>query len=183
ARFVGTPYKLSPLGEGPGAPLDPDPTFDLRHVDCLTLVEEVLALAHNPDLSRAKALLQRIRYDDGVVDFAHRRHFAMTQWIPGKQRLGVLRDVTAEVGARVVQARKTLGPHTWRGKWAVWPKRLADRLPRGEFALPVIPIDEAIAASERIPDGAFVSVVRTDRPRTPIRITHQGIVVVKHGRR
>src|SRR5690349_3041900 len=42
-KFLNTPYVLSPLGEGGG--VDPDPTFRLDAVDCLTFVEETLALS------------------------------------------------------------------------------------------------------------------------------------------
>jgi D-alanyl-D-alanine carboxypeptidase/D-alanyl-D-alanine-endopeptidase (penicillin-binding protein 4) len=183
ARFLGARYASSPLGEGPGARYDPDPTFDLRRVDCLTLVEQILAMAHTPDLQRAKALLQWIRYDGALVDFARRRHFAMSQWIPGNQALGVIEEVTNRIGGPVLTARKRLDTATWRGKWARWPGRLGGHLPRGEFTLPVIPIDAALRLSERFPVGSLVSIVRVDRPTTPIRITHQGLVVMKNGRR
>jgi hypothetical protein len=43
AGFLGTPYQLSPLGEGAG--VDPDPLIRFDLVDCLTLVEETMAMA------------------------------------------------------------------------------------------------------------------------------------------
>jgi D-alanyl-D-alanine carboxypeptidase/D-alanyl-D-alanine-endopeptidase (penicillin-binding protein 4) len=184
-RFLGAPYRFDPLGEGPESEFDRDPTFDLTRVDCLTLVEQVLAMAHTPDLALAKRLLQRIRYDGGVIDFRRRHHFAMSQWIPANQRLGVLRDVTADVGGTAVRlARKRIDESTWRGrKWRRWLQRLGPRAPRGEFTLPIIPIDAAIGLSERFPEGSLVSVVRVDRRGDPTRVSHQGIVVVKNGRR
>src|SRR5579883_2181518 len=33
-RFLGTPYLLDPLGEGPGASIGPDPLYDVGRVDC-----------------------------------------------------------------------------------------------------------------------------------------------------
>jgi hypothetical protein len=182
--FVGAPYVFSPLGEGPGGVFDKDPIFDLRRVDCLTFVEQVLAMAHTPDLEEAKRLLQRIRYNEGVIDFRRRHHFAMNQWIPANQRLGVLRDVTREIaGAAAVLARKRLDGSTWVGRWRGWRAKLGDRLPHGEVTLPVIPLDRAIELSERFPAGALVSVIRVERARDPNRVSHQGIVVVKGRRR
>jgi hypothetical protein len=183
-RFVGTPYRFDPLGEGAGAKEDPDPTFDLSRVDCLTMIEEIIAMAHAPELSRAKSILQRIRYADGRITFAHRHHFAESQWIPANQALGVLRDITHQVGGdAVVDSRKRLGARVWSGKWRRWRTRLGARLPRGEFVLPVLPLEAAIRRLDSIPAGSILSVVRVDRPRTPTRISHQGIVVQKGGRR
>lgn len=184
-RFLGAPYRFDPLGEGPEGEFDRDPIFDLTRVDCLTFLEQVLAMAHTPDLDRAKQVLQRIRYDGGVIDFRRRHHFAMSQWIPANQRLGLLRDVTWEVGGTAVRlARKRIDGSTWRGrKWRRWLQRLGPRAPRGEFTLPVIPIDVAVGLSERFPEGALLSVVRVDRQGDPTRVSHQGIVVVKNGRR
>jgi hypothetical protein len=183
-RFVGTPYVFSPLGEGPSGPIDRDPLFDLHHVDCLTLVEETLAMAHTPDLPRAKELLQHIRYEGGVIDFARRHHFAMNQWIPANQKLGVLRDITRELGKEaVIVARKRIDEGVWKGKWRLWRRRLGAYAPRGEASLPVIPIEAAVDLSERFPAGALVSVVRVEKESDPNRVSHQGIVVVRGGRR
>src|SRR5690242_633503 len=42
-RFLGVPYLASPLGEGEG--FDADPTLRFDAVDCLTFVEETIALS------------------------------------------------------------------------------------------------------------------------------------------
>ncbi len=42
--FLGTPYLLSPLGEGKG--IDPDPLYRFDKFDCLTFVETVLAKSY-----------------------------------------------------------------------------------------------------------------------------------------
>lgn len=184
ARFLGTPYKFNPLGEGPGAPLDRDPTFSVQHVDCLTFLEEVAAMAHAPDLATAKRLLQHIRYAGGRIDFAFRHHFAESQWLPANQRLGLLREITRDLGGdAVVDETKRLSPATFTRAWAKWKTQLGQRLPRGEFTLPVLPIADALRLWTRFPAGAIVTVVRVDRPGVPTRITHQGLVVVKHGKR
>jgi D-alanyl-D-alanine carboxypeptidase/D-alanyl-D-alanine-endopeptidase (penicillin-binding protein 4) len=183
-RFLGAPYAFDPLGEGPAGAHDTDPTFSLKRVDCLTLIEQVLAMAHTPDLGRAKRLLQHLRYDGGIIDFVRRHHFAMSQWIPANQRLGVLRDVTRELGGeRVVEARKRIDESTWRGRWRRWRRLLGARAPQGEFRLPVLPIDAAIPLAEKLPAGALLSIIRVDRPHAPDPVSHQGIVVLKNRRR
>src|SRR5262245_14095612 len=55
-RFLQTPYHLSPLGEGGGT--DPDPYFRLDAVDCLTFVEETIAMSLAPSLDRVEPLLE-----------------------------------------------------------------------------------------------------------------------------
>jgi hypothetical protein len=183
-RFLGTPYAFDPLGEGSAGGHDPDPTFSLKRVDCLTFIEQVLAMAHTSDLERAKRLLQRLRYDGGIIHFARRHHFAMSQWIPANQKLGVLQDITRELGGeRVIEARKRIDESTWKGRWRRWRRLLGTRAPRGEFRLPVLPIDAAIPLAEKMPAGAILSIIRVDRPGVPDPVSHQGIVVLKNRRR
>ena len=59
---LGTPYHDGPLGEGPGAPYDSDPLIDLSRVDCVTFVEQSVALASAADLAQATKVLQGYRY-------------------------------------------------------------------------------------------------------------------------
>src|SRR4051794_15807463 len=61
-RFLGTPYKLGPLGEGPDGEFDRDPLARYDQFDCTTLVETTLALALESDLTAAERTLQKIRY-------------------------------------------------------------------------------------------------------------------------
>jgi len=184
ARFKGTPYKFSPLGEGKGAKYDPDPIFSVHKVDCLTFLEQVLALAHTPDLARAKRLLQHIRYDAGKIDFARRHHFAESQWLPASQKLGIVVEATRDAGGDTVVTAKTRAPRSiYRGKWASWKKQLGGRLPTGTFELPMLPLDDALRLSEKFEAGTIVTVLRVPDERMPTRVTHQGLVVVKNGRR
>src|SRR5438045_3508222 len=74
-RFLGTPYKLGPLGEGSEGEFDRDPTMTFKQLDCTTYVEHVMAISLEPDLTRARATLQKIRYKDGVVRYDLRNHF------------------------------------------------------------------------------------------------------------
>ncbi len=90
-------YVADPLGEGPGGTPDPDPLCDFAHVDCVTYVEQVLALALAPDYAHFPDILRRIRYRDGKVDYRWRNHYTVSDWLPANAWL--LRDVTDEVGA------------------------------------------------------------------------------------
>lgn len=78
---VGTTYADGPLGEGPTGVYDQDPLIDLARVDCVTYVEQCLALAAARSYEDAVAKLQTIRYAGGRVDFSTRNHFMVADWL------------------------------------------------------------------------------------------------------
>jgi N-acetylmuramoyl-L-alanine amidase-like len=94
--MLGTPYGNGPLGEGEGAAIDTDPRVDFDRVDCVTYLEQALALAVTTDRTGPfLANLDAIRYAGGRVDYADRNHYMVTDWIPANDWL--LEDVTARV--------------------------------------------------------------------------------------
>lgn len=70
--FVGTKYMNSPLGEGIAPDADPLIRFDA--FDCTTFVETVLANGEEKKLNK-------IRYQDGKIDFLNRNHFIESDWL------------------------------------------------------------------------------------------------------
>ncbi len=184
--FVGAPYQRSPLGEGEG--VDPDPRLRFDAFDCTTFVETALALALAGDLDDAGRVLDRIRYRGAQVGFLERRHFPEAEWIPGLIDAGLLVDVTRAVGGDdVVVATKQLDAAAWaramRRPAPGLPRLPAERVPAGTFALDTWTLAAAAAHPERIPPGTVLSVVRVDFRNVPVRVSHQGLVVEKDGRR
>lgn len=106
--FVGTTYVPQTLEVAGPEQL----VINFRGLDCVTFVENVLALSrfvrrHPPELlgdrSAAEAaygqLLMEIRYRGGVLDgYPSRLHY-FTDWIGDNQGRGLLRDVSGELGA------------------------------------------------------------------------------------
>lgn len=106
--FVGTPYVPHTLD-----PAGPERlVIGFRGLDCVTLVENVLALARfvrEPDAGtllgrrddaerRYEEILTRIRYRGGDLQgYASRLHY-FSDWIADGERKGLLRDVTRELG-------------------------------------------------------------------------------------
>ena len=179
--LVGAPYLLSPLGEG-RAP-DFDPRFRIDAFDCTTFVETAIALGYCDDWADAEALLDRIRYTDGTVAFHRRRHLIVAQWIPELTAEGYLRDVTAEVGGQDTKtARLSLTEARWKRRRIARTLTLpASRVPIGEYTVPIIPIEAMLERVDRVPPGTVLSVVRLDVPWSPVRVTHQGLVIVPPG--
>lgn len=174
-RFLGTPYGFSPLGEGQGK--DPDPLIRFDLVDCLTYVEETiaLALARSPD--QVDPLLAALRYQK-QVQYEDRNHLMEAQWLPSNVKKGFLKEVTARYGGPDIQrAAKVITPATWRT-----PSSQALELPEerqlvGRFPLELIPLDKVLAHVRGVPSGTLMLVVREDLPGKVTRITHLGFVV------
>lgn len=192
-RFLGTPYKLGPLGEGEAGEYDRDPLISFTQADCTTFVEQVLALSLEPDLEKAKALLQRIRYREGRVSYETRNHFPETDWIPNNVAAGFLTDITRKTaGGRVRWAFKTIRKADWylakstsdlegfagetleqaSGRVERWRAAGAELKPE-TARLPYLPLEHLPELAASIPSGTIGNVVRADLPEKPVLVTHQ----------
>ncbi|NOZ86835.1 MAG: DUF1460 domain-containing protein [Deltaproteobacteria bacterium] len=184
-RFLYTPYRRDPLGEGPKGKKDKDPLFRFDAVDCLTFVEETLALALSRDLYTARQRLQSIRYQNGIVSYKTRNHFPMSQWIPNNTKLGLLKDFTMKVGRNLAfRVTKVLGRSVWKAPagWR-WAKSLGpDALPRGKFSLSAIRPNDLIKLESRVPTGTLLFIIRKDRPELPYLISHVALIISNRGR-
>lgn len=174
--YLGTPYQLSPLGEGKG--VDPDPLIRHDLVDCLTLVEQTMAMSLSPKPEGVLGLLNEIRYG-GPIAFETRNHLMEAQWLPDNLAAGRLRDITAELFPGAVTATKTLDARAWSGAAGRALSLAPEVRPTGTHALKIIPVDEALPVLARAPNGAVVVVVRKDRPTAVTRVTHVGLLVQK----
>lgn len=178
AKFLGTRYLVSPLGEGKGK--DADPLIRTDAVDCLTFVETTIALSLAPSTDAVLPLLTKIRYGGDTVAFEERNHVMEAQWLPSNLSKGFLKDVTRELGGEAtVKVTKTLDDAAWAGKAGA---DLGLGLPaqkRGEFSWEIIPASAAEAKLAQAPTGTIVIVVRADRPALVTRISHVGFLVHK----
>jgi hypothetical protein len=182
--FLGRPFRLSPLGEGSGTTPDPDPIFDTRHFDCVTYVEEVIALSWFPAEPTAVEALQQLRYAHGEIRYGARNHLMMAQWIPHNVAAGFVSDVTREVaGVALPTAELVLRPEDYLGREGRALRLEPRDQPTGRFELPVIPPELMATLVGRIPHGTLVTTVRALRPGVPYRETHVGLVVVVGGER
>jgi len=173
-RFLGTPYAISPLGEGTGKDADPLIRFDA--VDCLTFVEETMAISYAADPRGVEPVLSELRYVREIA-FDDRNHLMEAQWLPHNVGKGFLRDVTRQYGSGDIQVvRKTLTSATWTSKSSQAVGLAPGHQPLGTFELSIIPLDRVTALAPRVPSGTIVLVVREDRPYKPTRISHLGFL-------
>ena len=173
--FLGKPYILNGIGEL-AAP-DPDPIVRYDGFDCLTFVEEALALVLGNTPEEMDSIRKELRYGDGSVSYDNRNHFMVSQWIPNAIEKGYLVDITPTLGETHVVS-KTITARTWER----WKGRRhffleLQQFPVGTYHLGVLSLDEAFSAIPELPEGALLIVVRQNNPFNPVWITHLGFVV------
>ncbi len=155
---LGTPYQPQ-AWEG-------KPTFNLKDVDCVTFVEQIVALALASDKSSLVPTLLRLRFKDGVIGPLTRNHFIAADWLPNNFHF--LEDVTQLLGGeRTAYIEKTINRKEFfkkRGlKWEGKPTTIirSAYLPRS-----ILP---ALVSS--LPPLTIIPIVK-ERP--DVVITHLG---------
>ena len=178
ARFLGTSYLASPLGEGKGK--DPDPLVRYDAVDCLTFVEEAIALSLATSPDSVVPLLTRIRYEGESPDFEQRNHVMEAQWIPSNVEKGFLKDITRTVGGDLtVRVKKSLDDTAWKSKSGASLGLSSEGQRRGDYEWDLIPTASAQERLKAAPTGTLVVIVRADRPQMVTRISHVGFLIHK----
>lgn len=96
--FLGVPYVGKTLEYEPERLI-----VNLREMDCMTFVENVLALAEasasgTPSWQTYLEKLQQIRYRDGKIeDYTSRLHYT-SDWIYENEKKGLIADINKEIG-------------------------------------------------------------------------------------
>jgi hypothetical protein len=208
--LLGTPYMEFPFGEGPQGKYDQAPLSRFDAFDCETFVETVSALSLSATTADFQGTLNRIRYQDGLVDFVTRNHFTDLDWIPNNERAGFMRDVTATLApGQTLIASALVDKQAWYAKLpasriqvpgisaaqkqALLVELHAEgrRFSPQTATVPYVPLTALFgpgggAIFDRIPSGAIVNIVRPDwdlvaQIGTHLNISHQGFAVRKDG--
>lgn len=102
--FIGSPYEAKTLDtSGPEGII-----INLRAFDCFTLVENCCALAimshaRNDRFAYYAAILQSLRYRDGLIaGYPSRLHY-FSEWLQQNESRGVIRNITRALGGRPFQ--------------------------------------------------------------------------------
>jgi hypothetical protein len=146
--------------------------------DCLTFVEEVLALSLASDPVSTQDVRLALRYSNPKSpSYSNRRHFMLAQWIPELVEAGWIEDITPQFDGAMYLQREVL-PNTWQN----WSKRsdfeLTDNdLPVGVQQFWYLPIEDALQVASAIPDGTIVFTLRQPLAHIPIAVTHVGVMI------
>ena len=101
--FLGTPYVAKTLEIGETESL----VVNLHGLDCTTFVENVLAFtllkqSDSTSFNQFTKTLETIRYKNGVINgYPSRLHY-FTEWISNNQFKGIITDITAAIGGKVI---------------------------------------------------------------------------------
>ncbi|MGL5742276.1 MAG: N-acetylmuramoyl-L-alanine amidase-like domain-containing protein [Legionella sp.] len=97
SQFLGKPYLLGSLGEGPKARYDQFPQYRVDAFDCDTYVNTVLSLALANSVPAFQQCEKSIRYKNGKVSYIQRNHFTGLDWNQNNQHNGILKDITVTI--------------------------------------------------------------------------------------
>ncbi len=183
--FVGTTYTPGVLeAEGPERLV-----INLRELDCVTYVENVLAMARlikarTIDFAAYQAQLVRIRYRGGVLDgYPSRLHY-FSDWIHDNGAKGVVRDLTRELGGiRSSDRVDFMSAHPSSYRQLADPANL-EAIKRTEQAINrrpryYIPQDRIAGVEDQIQDGDLIAMTSTTKG---LDVVHTGIAVRVNGR-
>ncbi len=100
-QFLGAPYEAGTLDRPAAESL----VVDLHTFDCVTFVENVLALARcikedKLSFDAYRAELERIRYRGGKLDGYPSRFHYFSEWIRENEKKKIVRDVTKSLGGK-----------------------------------------------------------------------------------
>jgi hypothetical protein len=185
SSFIGTRYTPGTL-ELPG----PERLIvNLRELDCVTFVENVLALvrtlrAGRADYASFRRELVHIRYRGGVLSgYPSRLHY-FSEWIADNDAKGVVSDVTASLGGRVDPDSITFMTRHREGYRQLADTAVFVEIERIETALTgrpryFIPEDAIGAAAPRIRNGDIIAATST---APGLDVAHTGIALWVRGR-
>lgn len=184
-RFVGTPYVANTL-DSPG----PERlVINLRALDCVTFVENTLAIARmvragEDDFDTFAAELRRMRYRSGAIDgYPSRLHY-FSEWVADNERKGLVRDVTREIGGvrstepiDFMSTNADAYPKLAEGAHRAAIERIEERLSRE--ARWYIPQDRIADVAPSIRSGDIIAATSSIEG---LDVAHTGIAVRVDGR-
>jgi len=169
----GTPYLIYNLGEGAGSHIDPDPTIDFARTDCMTFCEHTLALAVSSDYEQMYNNLQKIRYNQGRIDYTSRNHYTIVDWLPNNSWL--LDDVTMQIGADYAKIMtKEIDRPAFYKTNGVPEAELKNAPPKKSITIHYIPTSSILKIEDNLKGGEIVSIVTT---HPAVVSAHMGIII------
>jgi hypothetical protein len=169
-KNLGQPYDIYLLGEYPAEIYDPQPLYCLDRSDCVVFCEHTLAMALASDWQSFFAVLQRLRYRDGIISYTTRNHYGEYDWPRNNAWLAenICEDLAGDrLGYDTVKVDK--------GKF--FRKRgVPYYLPEDSLIWSYIPLEHMPGILQRLETGDIVNVVRGYKNNK--WVGHYGFVMV-----
>lgn len=169
--LIGKPYLLGPMGESYLDSIEGKPLVYMDSLDCVTYVEHALAMALATDEDSIFAVHQRIRYKDGKIDYAHRKHYMLVDWV-GE---GKFAKVIPLPGDTTIQ-------RTMPKKDFFKAKGIKREEPDAPSDIRYLPYDKAVELMGKPYEGPFMVVgIAYIGKSDKIDATHTGFVILRQG--
>ena len=153
-KNLGQTYQIFLLGEYPFELYDPDPLYSLDKSDCVVFSEHMYAMALAYDWSSFFALLQRIRYKDGVIGMLTRNHYTEADWDVNNSWL--IEDITEEfAGEDAVRQTSVIDRARFFSKHGI-----GGNIEKQTLEWSYVPYELVPDNMNRLLPGDFINVVR-----------------------
>lgn len=170
-KLIGQKYEIYLLGEYPFEIYDPQPLYCIDRSDCVVFSEHIYAMALSDNWKKFFAMLQRIRYKDGVIGLITRNHYTEADWtVNNSWLIKNITDSLPEVQSKKVTTK--IDRAKFFSKWGI-----GQNIPIQELNWSYIPASEVPKALKYLKTGDFVNVVRGYSPED-VYVGHVGIISV-----
>lgn len=154
--FLGMPYGLTCVGDGPYALYDTQPQLTLDTTNCMVYCEDVLALAISDNFENFFNNLQQIRYKDGIVGMKTRNHYTMADWL--FENNWILHEVAEKVaGEKTKSLTRTISHEQFFRKKGITDMRYVKK--DRTITVNYIPFDVLMDVKENFRDGDILALL------------------------
>lgn len=180
-KFLGLPYQKNAQDE--------DQLFRFDAFDCVTYVNNVLALSFSNTQDEFLAHLLRLNYYDGVATFDKRFHFMSCDWNVENQKNQYVKDVTDVITNSLGEtvyctAKGDINKPAWFLKQNKPVPQQVSITPSVINYIPLSVLFSDDCLFSQIPHGSIVEIVRpnwdlTESIGTQLHVSHLGFVFRK----
>lgn len=201
--FLGRPYILGAQGEGAQGEFDQFPLYRFDGFDCVTFVNNVLALARSRNEADFLQQLLYINYYDANPCYENRFHFMSLDWNPQNSQHKIISDITETIldkkqqpialfAEGIIDKKNWLLYRTEKDLRLDDPQDLAAKLVKlhalaqvfepKQVRMPYLPIATLLAHPEylsQLPEASIIEIVRPnwalrDKIGTNLHVSHLG---------
>jgi hypothetical protein len=173
-KSIGQPHRQEVTGEFPFEIPADRPMVNLDESDCMTFVENTLAMALADDWRKFFIFLQRIRYRDGILSWENRNHFFEADWEESNRWL--VEDINEKIGKGLL-IRYEFEPERdslfeSNGRKNPFPYR--------NVSFKYFPPENVPKILHHLKSGYVFNVIRSNLSER-IWVGHLGLILVDHG--
>eukprot|EP01137_Pigoraptor_chileana_P018890 Opistho-2@79088 len=170
-KNIGQPYELYLLGEFPFETFDSQPLFSLEKSDCVVFAEHIYAMALSASWPEFFWMLQRIRYQDGVIGAATRNHYTEADW--NIHNGWLVQDITAQLaGARAAAYTQQIDRKSFLRKQF----KIEREIPVQRWDDVYLPKALVAEVADQLQEGDFVNIISGQKGG--FWASHVGLIVL-----